>query len=116
MKGFRNFLKEGNYGSDDMRKDEDAYTEFFNKKLKKYGVKSPDELSDDDRKKFFDEIDSEWEAMDEAMSKQDELFGKAFAAMLKKWKIPSIQAIYHDDNEYMRFMDDVKKEMERLDK
>jgi hypothetical protein len=39
---------------------EETYKEFFNKKLKKYGVKSPAELDDDQKKKFFDEIDKEW--------------------------------------------------------
>ena len=38
---------------------------FFNKKLKKFGVKSPGELSDEDKKKFFDEIDKEWEGENE---------------------------------------------------
>lgn len=36
---------------------DDHYTEFFNKKLKEYGVKSPDELSKKKRKQFFDEIE-----------------------------------------------------------
>jgi hypothetical protein len=39
-----------------------AYQEFFQKKLKKYNVKSPSELKGDEKKKFFDEIDSEWKA------------------------------------------------------
>ena len=53
-----------------MKKDEDGYAilegskeeyqKFFDKKLKKYGVKSPAELSDEEKKKFFDEIDKEW--------------------------------------------------------
>ncbi len=41
------------------------YQAFFNKKLKKFGVKSPGELSDEDKKKFFDEIDKEWEGENE---------------------------------------------------
>ena len=36
------------------------YAEFFNKKMKDYGVNSPSELSDDEKKKFFDEIEKEW--------------------------------------------------------
>jgi hypothetical protein len=36
------------------------YRAFFEKKLKKYKVKSPAELSDEDKKKFFDEVEKEW--------------------------------------------------------
>ena len=45
------------------RKEE--YRAFFLSKLKKYKVKSVKELSKDDLKKFYDEVDSEWEAVDE---------------------------------------------------
>ena len=38
---------------------ESAYQKFFKKKLEKYGVEEPDELSKDDKKKFFDEVDAE---------------------------------------------------------
>ena len=38
-----------------------AYQAFFKKKLEKFGVKSASELSGDDKKKFFDEVDAEWE-------------------------------------------------------
>lgn len=41
------------------------YQKFFAKKLEKYGVKSPSELSDEDKKKFYDEVDAEWEGEDE---------------------------------------------------
>ena len=56
--------------SQDTPKDEasggkEVYQKFFNAKLKKYGVKSPAELSDDDKKKFYDEIDKEWEGDNE---------------------------------------------------
>lgn len=47
------------------------YQKFFAKKLEKYGVKSPSELSDEDKKKFYDEVDSEWEGEDEK-PEQDE--------------------------------------------
>ena len=47
------------------------YQKFFAKKLEKYGVKSPSELSDEDKKKFYDEVDSEWEGEDEKLE-QDE--------------------------------------------
>ena len=47
-------------------KEEMSYKEFYAKKLEKFGVKSPEELSDEDSKKFHDEIDSEWEGEKEA--------------------------------------------------
>lgn len=42
--------------------DKKEYTEFFQKTLEKYGVKSPSELSEEDKKKFYEEIDSGWES------------------------------------------------------
>jgi|TARA_B100002003_G_C14154623_1_gene555689 hypothetical protein len=43
----------------------EAYQKFFNKKLAKYKVKSPSSLSDEDKKKFFGEIEKEWKSEDE---------------------------------------------------
>lgn len=45
--------------------DKEAYTKFFNDKLKKFGVKSPSSLSKEDKIKFFDEIDKEWKGQKE---------------------------------------------------
>ena len=39
-----------------------AYRDFFQKKLDEYGAKSPADLSDADKKKFFDEISKEWKS------------------------------------------------------
>ncbi len=36
------------------------YAEFFMKKLEDYGVKSPNELSEEEQSKFFNEIKKEW--------------------------------------------------------
>ncbi len=55
MKTYRKFME----GS------KEEYEKFFNKKLKKYGVSSPSELSAADKKKFYDEIDAEWEGDNE---------------------------------------------------
>lgn len=44
---------------------EKSYKDFFKEKLKKYSVESPAELSTEDKKKFFDEIDAEWEGKEE---------------------------------------------------
>lgn len=38
-----------------------SYQDYFQKKLEKFGAKSPAELSEDDKKKFFSEISNEWE-------------------------------------------------------
>ena len=43
----------------------EAYQKFFNKKLAKFKVKSPSSLSDEDKKKFFGEIEKEWKSEDE---------------------------------------------------
>ena len=43
----------------------EEYQKFFNGKLKKFDVKSVSELSDEDKKKFFNEIDKEWEGENE---------------------------------------------------
>jgi hypothetical protein len=56
--------------SQDTPKDEasggkEAYQKFFDAKLKKYGVSSPSELEGDAKKKFYDEIDAEWEGDNE---------------------------------------------------
>jgi len=40
--------------------EESAYQKFFNKKLKEAGVNSPDDLSDEEKKKFFNMIEKEW--------------------------------------------------------
>ena len=40
--------------------DKEAYTKFFNKALKKFGVNSPDELEGEKKKEFFDYVDKNW--------------------------------------------------------
>ena len=47
----------------DIMIDEDKkseYIKFFKAKLKEHGVKSPAELSKEEKKKFFSEIEKEW--------------------------------------------------------
>lgn len=55
MKSFKEIFETDNKKGKD-------YDDFFQAKLKKYGVDSPDKLSDEDRKKFFDEVDAGWDA------------------------------------------------------
>ena len=40
--------------------DKVAYQNFFKGKLKEFGVDSPEELDEDERKKFFAEVKKEW--------------------------------------------------------
>ena len=42
------------------------YRAFFDKALKKFGVKSPDELEGDKKKEFFDYVDANYEADNES--------------------------------------------------
>ena len=56
MKDFKSFMTEGS---------KEEYQKFFNKKLKKYGVDSPEDLSDEEKKKFFNEVDKEWKGDNE---------------------------------------------------
>ena len=48
----------------------EEYQKFFDKKLKKYGVDSPDDLSDEEKKKFFSEIEKEWTGENEDLVKE----------------------------------------------
>jgi hypothetical protein len=52
----------------DLKKDvneETEYQKFFKSKLKEFGVSSPAELKDDEKKKFFDEVDAEYKGKKE---------------------------------------------------
>ena len=43
-----------------MSEDQKEYKAFFDKKLAKFNVSSPDELDDSKKKEFFDEVEKEW--------------------------------------------------------
>ena len=45
--------------------EEQDYRDYFNKKLKKWKIKSPNELSPKDKKAFYDECDKDWKADNE---------------------------------------------------
>ena len=49
--------------------DADAYQAYFQKKLKEWGVKSPAELDDAKKKKFFSEVDEGWTSTEEKRGK-----------------------------------------------
>ena len=44
---------------------EGEYEEFFQKAMKKFGISSPDELDDDEKKKFFNYVDKNYSAKNE---------------------------------------------------
>ena len=39
---------------------QEEYRKFFTGKLEEYGVESPAELGEEDKKKFFTEVNEEW--------------------------------------------------------
>jgi len=57
----------------DVKGDKEAYQKFFQGMLKKFGVKSPAELSGDKEKEFYDAIDAGWKADDEKKESIDEV-------------------------------------------
>lgn len=70
--------------------DKEAYKKFFNAALKKFKVGSPAELKGDQKKKFYDYIDANWEGDNEkaegAMSQVREFKIQAMkAALAKVW-------------------------------
>jgi hypothetical protein len=46
-------------------KEDTEYQQFFTKALKKYGKSSPSEMSDDEKKEFFDYVDRNWKGAHE---------------------------------------------------
>lgn len=60
---------------------QDAYREFFRAKLEEFGAKSPAELSEDQKKDFFNQIKAEWpDAKAEMLNEStDNMVGSIFA-------------------------------------
>jgi predicted restriction endonuclease len=50
----------GDFNHKKLMEEDSDYQEFFQKKLKQWGVKSPAELDKEKRKKFFAEVSKEW--------------------------------------------------------
>ena len=70
--------------------DKEAYKKFFNSALKKFNVSSPADLKGDDKKKFYDYVDKNWEGDNEkaegAMSQVREFKAQHMkAALAKVW-------------------------------
>ena len=66
--------------------DKEAYQKFFQGMLKKFGVKSPAELSGDKEKEFYDAIDAGWKADDEKKESIEEEISLDEAKELMKVK------------------------------
>jgi len=73
----------------DTKGDKKAYQAFFQKTLKKYGAKSPGDLADGDKKKFYDEIDAGWKADDEKPEKNEAVKGKPWISDDPGFTLPS---------------------------
>ena len=80
---------------------QDAYREFFRNKLEEFGVKSPAELSEDQKKDFFNQIKAEWpDAKAEVLNESKEsdeankvAFARAYADCNDIKKIQKIDEI-----------------------
>ena len=89
--------------------DEQKYKEFFASALKKYGVKSPQELDKEKRKEFFNYVDKNYKATNEAVNEVLGNVKKAAKSALDKIN-PKKRA------EKREKIADIKKEILRLKK
>ena len=64
----------------------EAYQKFFNQAMKKFGIKSPSELSDDKKKDFFNYIDKHYKAKNESTK----AYAKTLAKMAKDRQLKNI--------------------------
>ena len=84
MREVQKKLKEKNVSEEEGDKDE--YMKFFSDTMKKFGVKSPAELSDEDKKKFFNQIDKGWKGDNEKAEEveEKESLGKRVKARMEQ--------------------------------
>ena len=97
--------------------DSAAYKKFFNDSLKKFGVTSPEELSAEKKKEFYNHIDANWNSDDEPGSdgkkdkpKKDVDEGKGMPPWLKKGKKDDKDS--EDEDEVKEEKDDEEDEEE----
>jgi len=64
----------------------EEYQKFFNQAMKKFGIKSPSELSDDKKKDFFNYIDKNYKAKNESTK----AYAKTLAKMAKDRQLQNI--------------------------
>ena len=59
-------IKEGEESIDNiLGEKESAYQKYFKSKLEKYGVESPNDLDEEQKKEFFDDVDAGWKGKKE---------------------------------------------------
>ena len=103
MKEVQKKLKEK--GSEEVAEEEgdkEDYMKFFAGKLKKYGVKSPSELDDEKKKKFFNEIEKDWthDSKEEVeVEKKEEDLGKRVNARMEAEDEEEDEKPYTDDQD-----------------
>lgn len=88
--------------------DGDKYKEFFENKLKQYGVSSPAELSEEDKKKFFTEIRNEWKQQKVNESQKQDEYRKFFEEKLKKYNVSSPAELTQEDRS--KFFTEIRNE------
>lgn len=74
---------------------ENEYQKFFQNKMNEYGIKSPNELSYEEKKKFFDEIEKEWnlEENEENEGELEEGFNDVYATLYNNLIDPQINKV-----------------------
>ncbi|NIV34157.1 MAG: hypothetical protein GWN58_33320 [Anaerolineae bacterium] len=87
--------------------DKDAYQAYFEKKMKSWGIKSPEDLDDAKKKKFFNEVDEGWKADKEGASGGKGAYKAYFDKKMKEWGISSPAEL--DDAKKKKFFDEVDK-------
>ena len=100
--------------------DSAAYKKFFNDSLKKFGVTSPEELSAEKKKEFYNHIDANWNSDDEPGSdgkkdkpKKDVDEGKGMPPWLKKGKKDDKDS--EDEDEVKEEKDDEDEDEEEVE-
>lgn len=100
MQTFREWMNE--------KEGKETYKDFFNKKLEKYGVKSASELTGEDKKKFFDEVDAEWEGENEEPEIDErKVCNEASKQMVDKKQLEWIISLANKAKDLDSFIDDL---------
>ena len=102
--------------------DKEDYMKFFAGKLKKYGVKSPAELSGEDKKKFFNEIETDWKhdsSEEVEVEEKEENLGKRVKARMeaedeKEDEDPVGDSDEEEDTDVVKDGEPTEDELEKL--
>ena len=89
----------------DLFEKSEEYQKFFQSALKKFGIDSPAELSDEKKKEFFDYIDKNWEGENEEDEEEtiEELSLEEAIEEAKEWKVGApvfIVISYHTNGKH----------------